>query len=732
MNINSSHRRSRILLVCLLLIMAGGVGLAFEEKPRIIGVKAVDASTLTIHVRADASLKPVFSSTDFKVNGQPIVALGRQSATIYQEKKGRGGELDYPQLILHEFIARLEAPLSEKTAYRVTSPFGAANVTFDSRATVCESIKFNQVGYGTRSTKRFAFFAPNYGDMVDIPATSVPTRFEVISVPEGRAVLTGALEACDPDERVGGPVWRMDLAGISTPGVYMVSLPGVGCSETFSVGDAASHHSFFVHMKGLYHQRCGVALEKPYTNWTRPACHTTLGLSEAEPPNFIKAPSSGKLTHNGGGHHDAGDFDIRLSHTVVAGYLLNAFELFPSKFLDQQLTIPESNNGVPDLVDEALFSIAAWEVLQQADGGIRGGWEAERHPTYGEVTAATDLLEYKTYRAHGHTTLAGSALMAYAARVVRPFDAKRAEALLLRARNAWSFYEKRQADPAFKWTPGARLYAACQLYLATGDASFHAAMREPAEEVFGLKGKTAKFPTQYMGHLANLNYIDAGMVFTHYFMGYLLDEKLAKDPELVKVFRAELLRRADEVLKATERKGFAIYKLGDWGMSTATGRYGDYLLNAFRLTNDPRYYDAAALLADWQLGANPGGRCFTTGLGWRPPYTPLQCDSHDTIQRGIGPVPGISVYGITASVNAPPYVKAVTQHLHPDFNNRPLARRYTDGWSVVMQNEFTVWETMAPSAFLHACLAPDTPLMGAKAPMGEVRIPGGYPVQKLK
>lgn len=57
----------------------------------------------------------------------------------------------------------------------------------------------------------------------------------------------------------------------------------------------------------------------------------------------------------------------------------------------------------------------------------------------------------------------------------------------------------------------------------------------------------------------------------------------------------------------------------------------------------------------------------------------------------------------------------------------PLLRRYTDGWSVVMQNEFTVWETMAPSAFLHACLAPDKPQRGTVLPVGEIRIPGGYP-----
>jgi len=130
-------------------------------------------------------------------------------------------------------------------------------------------------------------------------------------------------------------------------------------------------------------------------------------------------------------------------------------------------------------------------------------------------------------------------------------------------------------------------------------------------------------------------------------------------------------------------------------------------------------------------------RCSRTGSSERtlpgaasPPAaagSPLQLDSHDTIQRGLGPVPGISIYGINSSVSALPYGRAVTRHLHPPFAELPPARRYTDGWSVVMQNEFTVWETMAPSAFLHAGLAPDAPLRGQLLPMGEIRIPGGYP-----
>src|SRR5512134_2239324 len=104
------------------------------------------------------------------------------------------------------------------------------------------------------------------------------------------------------------------------------------------------------------------------------------------------------------------------------------------------------------MLDEALFIIRAWECLQEDDGGIRAGFEADRHPTYGEVNAATDKLVYRTFARNGHTTLVGGALMAYASRLVKPFDAPRAAALLARARRGWDFYEAHAADAAYGWS----------------------------------------------------------------------------------------------------------------------------------------------------------------------------------------------------------------------------------------------------------------------------------------
>ena len=648
---------------------------------------------------------------DYTVNGRAPRQVGRFTATLYEERCVDWRAQRYPQLLGHRLYLLLPSPLAEEQRCEVHFPGGQTNFVFRSREMHCESFKVNQVGYHAQAGQRAAFFAPWSGDL-DVP-TVAPGEVWLCEAKSGRDVTCLPLR---PVATNGSrPSWSVDLSGLREPTEYFLRMAGAGRSPNFGFGDVYAHHAFYVHLRGRYHQRCGIALEKPLTDWVRPACHRQLEVTDVPPPDFIKERGTRRIAHIGG-HHDAGDFDVRLAHTLVAGWLLNAFELFPDKFVDAQLDLPESGNGIPDLLDEALFSICAWECLQEEDGGIRAGFEADRHPTYGEVNAATDKLVYRTFARNGHTTLVGGALMAYAARLVKPFDAPRAAALLARAQRAWEFYEKHSADEAYRWSPGALLFASGQLYLAPGQARYHALFKEQARYMFHLEGRQSAWPAQYHGTYFNLETIEKGAVFTHYFASYLLETNRETDSVIVQAARAAVQRKADETLKKIPGDGFATVSTGSRGASTGVGRCGDFLIHAYRLTGEKRYFDGAMRLADWALGANPLGRCFTSGLGSLPPLNPLQVDSYFHVQAGRGPVPGLVIYGITDPPGAAPYVKAVTQHVYPDMARLPAARRFTDGWSVIGQNEFTVWETMAPNAFLHACLAPEAPRKGRLLP----------------
>ena len=102
------------------------------------------------------------------------------------------------------------------------------------------------------------------------------------------------------------------------------------------------------------------------------------------------------------------------------------------------------------------------------------------------------------------------------------------------------------------------------------------------------------------------------------------------------------------------------------------------MILAYRLTGAQRYLDAASRLADYSVGLNPLGTSYVTGLGARPPVVPLQLDSYFTAERGLGPVPGIVVYGPMTEPSTVDYQYRVWSKVFPDWLTLPEQRRYCD------------------------------------------------------
>ena len=64
------------------------------------------------------------------------------------------------------------------------------------------------------------------------------------------------------------------------PCEYVVRVPGLGESEPFLVEDGIAMGFVRTYALGLFHQRCGQALQMPFTRFTHDACH----LEPAEVP----------------------------------------------------------------------------------------------------------------------------------------------------------------------------------------------------------------------------------------------------------------------------------------------------------------------------------------------------------------------------------------------------------------------------------------------------------------
>ena len=184
----------------------------------------------------------------------------------------------------------------------------------------------------------------------------------------------------------------------------------LGCSYPFEIADDVWKKAFIVSARGFYHQRSGIPLGEPFSAFKRPrpfhpddgvkvfASKTPLidtgnGLNQKDSNfgNLVKGKTDEIVSDAWGGYMDAGDWDRRIQHLRSSLLLLELAELFPEYFASLRLNIPESGNGLPDIVNEALFNLDFYRRMQTHEGGVRGGIESAEHPRRGEASSQESL-----------------------------------------------------------------------------------------------------------------------------------------------------------------------------------------------------------------------------------------------------------------------------------------------------------------------------------------------------
>ena len=656
----------------------------------------------------------------WKVNDRPPVKIYRRSAPWDQLKKNAPGYKGYPVIMRHYIYLELKNPLINNKTYSLITPYGKQSFRFNDRETMCESIKVNQVGYNEHSDVRYAVLGVFLGDGGSIKFSQLPD-YDVVDENTGVTIFTGAAVYFGDDTGINGVssgehVYHLDLSSLPAGGPYFVSVRGVGRSYSFGVGDDYSREIAYVHTRGLYHQRCGIALEKPYTEYTRGICHTEVAHTKTPwgASSWIKVPEGAQMYKIRGGYHDAGDFDRRPMHTIIPILMLGYYEAFPDHFVDNQYNLPESGNLIPDFLDEALWGLLGWEYLQGSDGGIMAGTERSGHPSYGRYNAANEGAIYGTWEVSGEVTASGAGMFAQASRLIKPYDQARAAKLLSRAELAWDYLQNNSVTE-----PKSQImYAALQLYLAnaTGDSSqdmnnsYHKVFRAIARWIFVERGK---WPHKYK---PGNSYAKSQ---TAHFISYLITDKTV-DPELYDKMKSKIFRGAEDGGYMGKRASQYPYPVGvtksfGWGAATSQGKYADVYCFAYRLTDDKtkkqEYFNEVSQYADYTLGLNPLGKSFVTGLGDNRINSSLHLDSWFTkYGKGnheghpIGNVPGMVVFGPSEGRSQAFYQKVISDRIYPSWDDLPLQRRWADGWSLVGGNEFSTWSILAWNVCMHGFL----------------------------
>ena len=153
--------------------------------------------------------------------------------------------------------------------------------------------------------------------------------------------------------------------------------------------------------------------------------------------------------------------------------------------------------------------------------------------------------------------------------------------------------------------------------------------------------------------------------------------------------KQKILGTADNFANRAE-KGFGVV----WGSNAVASNQGVWLLHAYYLTGEQKYYKAAVKVLDYLLGKNPLDMSFVTGYGTKSPKMPHHRPS--TSDNVEDPIPGMLVGGPQPGGED---VGSAAEWKCADYRKGQAATAYTDQRCSYATNEVAInWN--APLAYL--------------------------------
>ena len=515
-------------------------------------------------------------------------------------------------------------------------------------------VAINQTGYQPADRKA-----------VFVQANTDPT-FDIVNVETGEVVYTG--ELTDAARYRGASVLFSygDFTDFTTPGKYLIRTAANGDSYTFTIADGVYDDALRASIYMLYTQRCGCALDnvwEGYEDFAHPECHmelaTIYGTSETIDVT--------------GGWHDAGDY----GRYVVAGAKAVADLLMTYQdtgYDADDLGIPESGNGVPDILDEARYELEWMLKMQAENGGVYHKVTCANFP--GTVPPNEEVEPLLVMPISTTATGDFAAVMAKAYSIYSKFDKEFANKCLEAAKKAYAYMEENAAadttgyinpaDVATGEYPDAKntdefFWAAIELNLATGEQAY----LDKAKELYSEKME--------MG----LGWIEMGLYGIH---AYVRSDK-ATDADFKATLENMVLEKVEYDLMIASREGYfsAMGANFPWGSNLTVSNNGMLYYLGYLLSGNEDYKALSGYQVDYIMGMNVCGYSFLTGFGenaaQHPHHRPSQYAGHA--------VPGMVVGGPNGDP-ADPYAMSV-------LYDTPAGKCYVDNDTAYSINEVTIY-----------------------------------------
>jgi endoglucanase len=496
-------------------------------------------------------------------------------------------------------------------------------------------IRLNQIG-----------FYPSMPKLAIVKnASSIP--FYVIVTGSTDTVFRGMLTSAQTWTPSQELVSRADFSDLRTPGTYRIGVPNLGISYPFDIKQGVHLDLAIGALKGFYYQRASMPLLPAFAGaWARGAGHPDTSVI-IHPSAATSLRLAGSKISSPKGWYDAGDYNKYIVSSGISTYtILATYEHFPEFCNQLETNIPESGNGIPDILDEALWNVRWMLTMQDPnDGGV---YHILTDPNFDAFEmpwqdTQTRYVIIKTTAA----TLDFAAVMAQAARITANFSSALpgfSDSCLQASLKAWrwarqnptTYYNRSQINaysPAINTGDYADgnvtdefAWAATELFVTTAQDSF---LTVASPLSFSIASIPNWQSVRTLGLYTLANYLKTINIDTNEVRTQLIN--------LANSLCTSMNSSAYGVVMGANNYGFY------WGSNAIAANQGIELLIAYRLTGDSTYLHAALSNLDYLLGRNGTTFCFVTGFG---SHSPQHIHHRISASDGIvAPVPGLMAGG---------------------------------------------------------------------------------------
>ncbi len=255
-----------------------------------------------------------------------------------------------------------------------TSSPSAKNPPVATTADVVPCIVVDQFGYLPGAKKVAVIRDPQTGYDAEKSFTPGAT-YELVDLSNGEVMHTGTVTSWNAGATyaaAGDKAWWFDFSSVTKPGTYaVVDKTNNVRSPGFQIGDDIYKPVLRHAMRTFYYQRAGTPKEALHAEpgWTDTASH--IGAGQDTQARLFSDKNNAETERDlSGGWYDAGDYNKYTNwHANYLVGLLHAYLEKPEAWADDY-NIPESGNGIPDILDEIKWGFDWLKKMQSDDGSV--------------------------------------------------------------------------------------------------------------------------------------------------------------------------------------------------------------------------------------------------------------------------------------------------------------------------------------------------------------------------